>query len=334
VASDRAVGVPGSNIRARLPVSVSEIGLGCSGFWGDRLFSDKQAIRIVLEDHAHGVNFFDTGSNYSNFNAEPRLGRAVKAIRANNPRERLVISTKAGSLSGYAPTVQDDDLRFTDFSPEAITQSCLKSIANLNCDYLDVFQLHGFRPDMLNQAMFDCLLSLKERGLIRSIGVNTHFRNDLLQIMKHPDVFDMVLIDCNVLQLDRFEIIEKLVQAGIGVVVGTVLAQGHLVRRKIGSVRNGSYFWYLARTLIKPTTKDFAKSSDDMRKVLGSMKEMSAAQAAFAYLLQNPNISCCLFGTTKAANLEEIIAASGKQLSEDSRRAIERAYSMNRSLSR
>jgi aryl-alcohol dehydrogenase-like predicted oxidoreductase len=315
-------------------ISVSEIGLGCSGFWGDKFFSDKQAIRVVLEAFDQGVNFFDTGSNYSNFNAEPRLGRAVREILAKHPRDRLVISTKAGSTTGYAPTVEDDDTASGDYSPEAITRSCLKSIENLGCGHIDVFQLHGFRPDVLNQALFDCLLSLKDRGLIRSIGVNTHFRRDLVEIIKHPDVFDMVLIDCNLLQLDRYEIIQKLADAGLGVVVGTVLAQGHLVSRKIGSIHNGSFFWYLLRTLIKPTTKDFSRTSAGMRKVLSKITEMSASQAAFAYLLQNPNISSCLFGTTNLDNLREVVAASGKRLSEPSQKAIEQAYSRIKSLSR
>jgi len=313
---------------------VSEIGLGCSGFWGDRRFSDQKAMDIVLAAFKSGVNFFDTGSNYSNFNAEPRLGRAVKEVLKTHKRETIILSTKAGSLSGYAPTVEDDDLSNTDFSPEAIEKSCLKSIENLNCGHIDVFQLHGFTPKMLNQELFDCLMSLKKRGLIRLIGVNTHFREDLVKIIEHNHIFDMVLIDCNVLQLDRFEIIQKLSDAGIGVVVGTVLAQGHLVSRKIGSFANGSFFWYLARTVIKPTTKDFFRSSSEMRSTLASIKEMSPAQAAFAYLLDNANISSCLFGTTNQHNLADVLAASGKRLSEDSRKKIEASYSKIKSLSR
>ena len=83
-------------------ISVSEIGLGCSGFWGDKRFSDSAAVKVVLDAYHAGVNFFDTGSNYSNFNAEPRLGRAIKEILKSNPRDSIVVSTKAGSLSGYA----------------------------------------------------------------------------------------------------------------------------------------------------------------------------------------------------------------------------------------
>ncbi len=313
---------------------VSEIGLGCSGFWGDKHFPDQQAIDIVLAAFKAGVNFFDTGSNYSNFNAEPRLGRAVKEILKTSKRESIVISTKAGSTLGYAPKVEDDDLSHADFSPRAIEESCLKSIDNLCCNYIDVFQLHGFSSEMLNKELFDCLLSLKKRGLIRYVGVNTHFRDDLLKIIENNNIFDMVLIDCNLLQLDRFEIIQSLSEAGIGVVVGTVLAQGHLISKKIGSIRSGSFFWYLARTLIKPTTKEFAKSSSDMRKILRSIKEMSPAQAAFSYLLENNNIASCLFGTTNLKNLNEIISASGKKLAVNSKQRIEESYNKIESLSR
>jgi aryl-alcohol dehydrogenase-like predicted oxidoreductase len=315
-------------------ISVSEIGVGCSGFWGDKRFSDTAAIDVIQAAHAAGVNFFDTGSNYSNFNAEPRLGRAVKEVLKNNRRDSMVLSTKAGSLSGYAPRVEDNDLANTDFSPKAITESCMRSIDNLNCGHIDVFQLHGFKREMLNDELFACLASLKKQGLIRSVGVNTHFRDDMLEIMKYPEVFDMVLIDCNLLQLDRFEVIGQLRAAGIGVVVGTVLAQGHLVSKKVGSFLNGSFFWYLARTLIKPTTKDFARSSSRMREVLASLPEMSAAQAAFAYLLENQDISSCLFGTTSLSNLQQIIETSGKQLSAQSRQKIEQAFAAGPSLSR
>ena len=313
---------------------VSEIGLGCSGFWGDKRHSDRKAIDIVLEAFRLGVNFFDTGSNYSNFNAEPRLGRALREILQTAPREKIVVSTKAGSQVGYAPTVADDDLYHADFSPAALTRSCLKSIENLQCGHIDIFQLHGFKRDLLNDETFRCLSDLRSRGLVRAVGVNTHFRADLEAIRQYPEVFDMVLIDANLLQLDRFEIIRELRAVGIGVVIGTVLAQGHLVSRKIGSVRNGSFFWYLARSLIRPTTRDFAKYAAPMRKTLRSIEEMTPSQAAFSFMLENEDISACVFGTTNVNNLREVAAASGLRLSESSKEQIRRTSAATTSLSR
>ncbi|KGF71143.1 hypothetical protein LL06_00645, partial [Hoeflea sp. BAL378] len=128
---------------------------------------------MITTAFEHGVNFFDTGSNYSNFNAEPRLGRAIEQILRIAPRDSIVVSTKAGSNVGYAPTVADDDLYHSDFSPDALFRTCKKSIENLKCDYIDVFQLHGFKPDLLNDEMFRCLSDLKTKGMVRAVGVNT-----------------------------------------------------------------------------------------------------------------------------------------------------------------
>lgn len=318
----------------RTGLTVSEIGLGCSGFWGDRRFSDAKAIDVVLEAFALGINFFDTGSNYSNFNAEPRLGRALKEILAANSRDRIVVSTKAGSQVGWAPTVADDDLRHADFSPDALLRSCQKSIENLQCGHIDVFQLHGFQKELLNDTMFRCLSDLKARKLVRAVGVNTHFKADLELIAGYPDVFDMVLTDANVLQLDRNEIIDRLAAAGIGVAIGTVMAQGHLVSRKIGAISNGSFFWYLARSLIKPTTRDFARHAGPMRRVLRDARGMSPAQAAFAYMLRNPSIATCVFGTTNLANLRDVAGASGMTVDPELAARIEATATSIPSLSR
>lgn len=309
----------------RTNLKVSEIGLGCSGFWGDRFFDEGKAFEVVRSAYEGGVNFFDTGSNYSNFNAEPRLGRALRPILAGGHRNSLVISTKAGSTAGYAPTIPDNDMSHTDFSPAAIEESCLKSIENLGCDYIDVFQLHGLNHDDFGNELFDKLLSLRDRGLIRYIGINTHFESEMRMVLDHADIFDMILIDCNLLQLDRYSIIEEMAQQGIGVAIGTVLAQGHLVSKKIGAIRNGSFFWYLARTLLKPTTRDFRKNSSAMRAALATVSEMSAAQAAFVYMLRNDNIASCIFGTTSVDNLTDVLQAPNLQLSDESIARIENA---------
>jgi aryl-alcohol dehydrogenase-like predicted oxidoreductase len=310
-------------ILGKTGLSISEIGLGCSGYWGDRNFSEKKAINIIENAYNLGINLFDTGHNYSNYNAEPRLGKALKSIFNSNARTDIVISTKAGSKTGYAPTVADNDTRFSDFSAESIEKSCIESIKNLQSEYIDVFQLHGFDKSTFSDQLARCLQELKRKGLVRCVGVNTHFKDDLIFVSSLPDVFDMVLTDCNVLQLERYEIIEVLTKKGIGVVVGTVLAQGHLVKRKVGSIHDGSFFWYLARTILKPTTRDFSKYSKPMRKVLSSIPEMSAAQAAFSYILENTNISSCIFGTTNLKNLYEVAESPNKKLTDQSKKKIE-----------
>ena len=47
-----------------------------------------------------------------------------------------------------------------DFSPDNIESSCAKSIRNLNCDYLDIFQLHGITESQITEPLIERLLSI------------------------------------------------------------------------------------------------------------------------------------------------------------------------------
>jgi aryl-alcohol dehydrogenase-like predicted oxidoreductase len=312
-------------------LAVSVISVGCSGYWGEKNYPEDKATKIIFEAFDRGVNFFDTGHNYCNFNAEPRLGRAIEEILKNHDRSNVIVSSKAGTIipSGKILTIQNSnnkDGKNKDFSPDGIEQSCARSISNLNCDYLDIFQLHGITESEVTDPLIHRLRDMKQKGMYRYLGVNTHTEADMLFVSKHPDLFDMVLIDYNVLQLDRELIIERLSQAGLGVVAGTVLAQGHLIQGKIGSIKTKADLWYLARAILKRTSRNLANNSQAMRDTLSSITEMSAAQAAFAYILGNPNIASCVFGTTNITNMIEIIDAADRQLSEESKLAIKKTF--------
>lgn len=309
-------------------LSVSEISLGCSGFWGNKRFPEKKAEAVIHEAFERGVNFFDTGHHYCNFNAEPRLGRIVKNLLSRNDRTALIISSKATNRAALRTSLTPSNRgsRERDYSPDYIEMSCAKSIKNLNCGYLDIFQLHGILETELTEQLLERLRSMKQKGMYRFLGINTHSEKVNLFVSNHPEIFDMVLLDYNVLQLDRDAVIEKLAQSGIGVVAGTVLAQGNLVEGKIGTLRSIADMWYLARATLKRDSRRLARNSKAMRQTLSSVKEMSAAQAAFAYVLENPGVSSCVFGTTNTANLIEILASVDKTLAEDSRIAIRRTF--------
>ncbi len=306
-------------------LQVSEVAVGCSGFWGDKRFSEQSASAVISTAFEQGVNFFDTGHNYSNFNAEPRLGRALKDI-IKSDRSQVVISTKGGSLNGSAPLFPSRKPVIQDFSADAIEASCQASIKNLGCEYLDIFQLHGVAPQHMSDELIERLRAMRSQGLYRYLGINTHSRIALEYLAKHPELFDVVLLDYNVLQLDREDVIQQLHDAGVGVIAGTVLAQGHILKGKTGSISNGSFFWYLARSLLKATGRQLSEAAQDMREVLAAIPEMSPAQAAFAYILANPNIACCVFGTTSLRNCLEQTGVSGKRLSAASMLEIRKAF--------
>lgn len=306
-------------------IEVSEISLGCSGFWGNRHFSEPEAVSVVHSAFDWGVNFFDTGHNYSNYNAEPRLGKAIRDILKLHSRERLVVSTKAGTVRPKT-RLPWASFEHTNFTPDYIEKACAQSIKNLNCEYIDVFQLHGIPASLITDGLLNRLASMKRNGMYRILGINTHKEKDMLFAAQLRDVFDMVLIDFNVLQLDRMPVVEKLHAAGMGIMAGTVLAQGHLIPGKIGRIRRIPDAWYLARALMRAEGRELAKTAPAMRKILSGIGEMTAAQAAVAYILSVPFVTGCVIGTTSIRNLREMTAVTNLDLSEESKTLIRATF--------
>jgi aryl-alcohol dehydrogenase-like predicted oxidoreductase len=306
-------------------LKVSEISIGCSGYWGNKHFSEYKAEQIILKSIERGVNFFDTGHNYSNFNAEPRLGRILKNHLKTQDRSGLVISSKAGTFVPRAP-IFNSKKTITDFSPIKIRESCLKSIDNLNCEYLDIFQLHAISQTQITEELISTLSEMKHEGLFNYLGINIHSQYDMQYVVHHSDWFDMILLDYNVLQIDREPIINSLAQAGIGIIAGTVLAQGHLIQGKIGKIKSFADIWYLARALLKPTGRLFLKNSKQMQEYLASFDNLTAAQVAFLYVLNNTNISSCVFGTTNLKHLNEVLEISKKSISDENMQNIRSIY--------
>ncbi|WP_313203985.1 aldo/keto reductase [Stenotrophomonas sp.] len=287
----------------RTGLQVSPIGLGCSGFWGHRRFAESDAAAVVEHALAQGVNLLDTGHNYSGFHAEPRLGRILRPLLARVPRESLVVSSKGGTLTGQAG-ISGAEQR--DFSAAAITASCEASLRNLGLDYLDIFQLHGASEHDINDELLAALQRLRERGLVRHTGINTHSASTLRWMIEHPEAFDVVLLDYNALQQDREPLIDQLQAAGIGVLAGTVLAQGHLLPARPRLPRLADA-WYLARTWLKPSSRALMRSAREMRQAVASVRSQHPAQTAFAYVLQHQGVASGILGTTRVSSLHQVL---------------------------
>lgn len=306
----------------RSGLQVSQIALGCSGFWGNRRFPEADAERVVRRALERGVNLFDTGHNYAAFNAEPRLGRILQRAFATHPRDGLVISSKGGTLTGQAG-VSGAEQR--DFSAASIERSCAASLRNLHCDHLDIFQLHGIGLEQITDELLGALQRMRRNGMFRLLGINTHTGATMQHLVAHPDLFDVALIDYNVLQQDREPLIAAMHAAGIGVLAGTVLAQGHLLpaRPRVPRLADA---WYLARAWLKPSSRQLMRSARDMQRTVATVRSQTPAQTAFAYVLQNPAIASGVLGTTRVGNLEQILDTRVEALQADERARLVAAF--------
>lgn len=166
---------------------------------------------------------------------------------------------------------------------------------------------------------------MRRNGMFRLLGINTHTAATMQHLVTHPDPFDVALIDYNVLQQDREPLIAAMHAAGIGVLAGTVLAQGHLLpaRPRVPRLADA---WYLARAWLKPSSRQLMRSARDMQRVVATVRSQTPAQTAFAYVLQNPAIASGVLGTTRVGNLEQILDTRVEALQADERARLVAAF--------
>jgi aryl-alcohol dehydrogenase-like predicted oxidoreductase len=280
-------------------VTISAVGLGCASAWGQTWFDEATAIAIVRRALESGVTVFDTGPSYSNGNAEPRLGKALRGVE----KDKLLISTKVGTH------LAQNGRLFHDLSPQAIVKSVDASRRSLDLDLIPLLYLHGLRKEELRSPLLDTLAELRNRGWVRGLGINS-FDTEILEMLLGFPMFDVVMLDYNVLSRCRERLIDQLSQAGKFIVAGAALAN-HLYSPGFLLPRSAADVWYSLRAF-----KNYRQRLFQARKYasLGTYGLWSRAQIALAYVLSNPLVGTAMFSTTRLAHLEENIAACSLEL--------------------
>lgn len=166
----------------RLGLSGLQVGPIAYGMWrfaGTDVATARAKVDAALEA---GMTLFDTADIYGLDDglpvgaSEELFGRVLK--EAPDLRGRMVIATKCGIVPG------------TPYNSSAahIKASCEESLARLNADTIDLFQIH--RPDLLAHPaeVAEALADLRQEGKIREIGVSNHTANQFEALQAHLGV--------------------------------------------------------------------------------------------------------------------------------------------------
>jgi 1-deoxyxylulose-5-phosphate synthase len=276
-------------------VTVSEIGLGCGGYWGFREFPEKRAAGILDLALEHGVNLVDTGPNYSGGNAEPRLGRLLAGRR-----ERVFLATKVGSRLERGRVVKD-------WSPGGIRSSVETSLGNLRTDRLDLVQLHSPSPGVLDdEGTLGALAALKRDGLVTFVGLSTDARLAARAI--GLGVFDCVMIPYNILhQRAGGRVAESAALAGRAVLARSPMAHA-VYEPALFRPTSRARIWYLLRAL-KNFRGDLARAR--ALRFLRDREDWHGPRTALRFVLENPRITSAIVGTTDPRHLLENLSVSG-----------------------
>ncbi len=118
-------------------------------------------IRAALDQ---GINLIDTAPVYGFGRSEEIVG---KAVARGAKREQVVIATKAGLQ-------WDGDNIFRNAGAGRLRQELEDSLRRLQCDYIDLYQIHWPDPLVPIEETAECMKALYEEGKIRAIGVSNY----------------------------------------------------------------------------------------------------------------------------------------------------------------
>lgn len=279
-------------------LTLSEIGVGGYALAGAYGPVDRaEFVALLRRAHDLGVTVFDTAGNYGD--AEAVLGEAVRPFR-----DGVVLATKVGSPEGAPPRLD----------PPAVAASCARSLERLGTDRIDLLQVHFDDPRTPVEDTVAALEDLRDQGAIRHYGVGHLPTFRVAQYVEIGDPFS-ILMELSAVARDSRRTLLPLCGGGGPVAIGFSVTGRGLLTGAIGpattfeegDIRHFDPLFQRAR---------FA-SGRRVTAHLGALARSlgkTAAQAAIAWVLAQPEVACALTGPRRLAHLEENLGGSGWRL--------------------
>ncbi len=299
----------------RTGLDVSTICLGCMSYgepdrgphpWSLGEHDARPFFRRAIEA---GINFFDTANTYSAGSSEEITGRALRDF-AN--RDEIVLATKV-----FMP-VYGDGPNTKGLSRKAIMAAIDASLRRLGTDYVDLYQIHRWDPEVPIEETIEALHDVVKAGKARYIGASSmwawQFSKALHTAVAHGWTrFATMQNHYNLLNREEErEMLPLCVDEGIGVIAWSPLARGKLTRDWDATTTRSESDEF-GRTLYLDADEQIV---DAVGQVAGE-RGVSRAQVALAWVLANPAVDAPIVGATKAQHLADAIAAADLELGAD-----------------
>lgn len=241
-------------------ITLPIIGLGTWQLNGSEC---EKAVQMALKI---GYRHIDTADIYGNHR---EIGKVIQSW----PREELFLTTK---------------LYINDLTPERVFEAVPRFLKELNVDYFDLLLIHWPNREVNMIDTLKAMLHLKERGVVRFIGVSNFMRSHLKAIAPYrfPILTNQIELHP---YLQRKPLVEACKKMGITITAYRPLAKGAFeadpVLQKIGKKYGRSPSQIALRWLVqqefcvipKASSRqhlkdnfeifDFVLSADDMKAI-------------------------------------------------------------------
>ena len=280
----------------------------------------KQSVAAALEN---GITTFDTADAYAGTAAEKVLGKALK----NERRSSIEIFTKVYFPTGTGPND-------TGLSRKHIMESIDGSLKRLRTDYVDLYQAHRYDYETPLEETMIAFADIVRAGKALYIGVSEWTAPQLreasalahrlgIQLVSNQPQYSMLW------RVIEPEVVPASEELGISQIVWSPVAGGALSGKYLpgapvpaGSRATDSKG---GENFIKRWLDDDTLTRVQKLKPIAEELNLTMAQLAVAWVLQNPNVASAIIGASKPEQIASNVAAAGVKLEQGVLTAIDEA---------
>lgn len=295
-------------------LSISEIAYGNWLTHGSQVEEDQatQCVRAALDS---GITTFDTADVYAQTRAESVLGRALSGVQ----RESIELFTKVFFPTGTGPNDRG-------LGRKHILESCEASLRRLQTDHVDLYQAHRFDPTVPLEETMTAFADLVRQGKALYIGVSEWTAEQITRGAQLARELRVPLISNQPQYSMLWRVIEPQVvpasrREGLGQIVWSPMAQGVLSGKYLPGQQPpaGSRATDEAggANTISGWMRDEVLQAVQQLRPIASDLNLSMAQLAVAWVLQNDNVSAAIIGASRPEQVEDNVQAAGVRLEQD-----------------
>jgi aryl-alcohol dehydrogenase-like predicted oxidoreductase len=282
--------------------------------WGPQ--QDDESVAAIHRALELGVNWIDTAAAYGFGRSERVVGRALAGLP-----QRPYVFTKASLLDDGTGRVVHSLKR------DSILREAEASLQRLGVDAIDLYQIHWPSPGQDVEEGWSALVTLREEGLVRHIGVSNF---DVGQLQRIGVIAPVETLQPPYSLVDRgaeMEILPYAEHAGIGVIVyspmGSGLLTGAMTRERIEQMPADDWRARDARFREPELSRNLALAA--RLQAVADRHGVSAGAVAVAWTLRNPAVDGAITGFRRPSQVDPVVTAADLELTSEDVAEIETA---------
>jgi aryl-alcohol dehydrogenase-like predicted oxidoreductase len=281
-------------------------GAGWWHAWGAQ--DDEESIATLRRGFELGINWVDTAPIYGLGHSEEVVGRALEGLA-----ERPYVFTKASLLDGGDNSVRHN------LDRDSLLREIEASLARLRVDVIDLYQVHWPDPDEDLEEGWSTFAEIKERGLVRHIGVSNF---DVDQLRRAQAIAPVETLQPPYSLLERGveeEVLPFAQREGIGVIgyspMASGLLTGAMTAERIAAMPEDDWRKHDPRFQEPQLSRHLALVAR-LREV-AERHDTTAGAIAVAWTLQHPAVHGSIVGFRRPDQVQALALAGNVELTDE-----------------